>query len=183
MTARDDIISALGLVRSGTCGYTRETFRSPVEIAAAALPAALGGPRPAGTALTFLVAPDAPVVLHRLRVDQMYHHHAGDDLELLLLYPEGRSPDGTDLPDGRGLAPASGEVVLLGGGVTTGARPSCLIPGGTFHAARTRGVHGWALLGTTAWPGAIPGDAEMGDAAALAETYPAMAAEIVRLAG
>jgi predicted cupin superfamily sugar epimerase len=166
MTARDAIISALGLTLSGTCGYTREIFRSPVEIAAAALPAGLGGPRPAGTALTFLVAPDAPVVLHRLRVDQMYQHHAGDDLELLLLYPDGR-----------------GEVVLLGGGVTTGARPSCLIPGGTFHCARTRGVHGFALLGTTAWPGAIPGDAEMGDAAALAERYPAMAGEIARLAG
>ena len=146
MTARDDIISALGLIRSGTCGYTREIFRSPVEIAAEAQPAGLGGPRPAGTALTFLVAPDAPVVLHRLRVDQMYQHHAGDDLELLLLYPDGH------YPDGRGLPPGSGEVVLLGSGVTTGARPSCLIPGGTFHAARTRGVHGYALLGTTAWP-------------------------------
>jgi predicted cupin superfamily sugar epimerase len=172
MTARDDIISALGLVRSGTCGYTREIFRSPVVIAAEALPAALGGPRPAGTALTFLVAPDAPVVLHRLRVDQMYQHHAGDDLELLLLYP-----------DGSGYPAGSGEVVLLGGGVTTGARPSCLIPGGTFHAARTRGVDGYALLGTTAWPGAIPGDAEMGDAAALAKACPAMAGEIARLAG
>jgi len=182
MTARDDIISALGLIRSGTCGYTREIFRSTVEIAAAALPAGLGGPRPVGTALTFLVAPDAPVVLHRLAVDQMYQHHAGDDLELLLLYPEGRSPDGCS-PDAGGVAPASGAVVLLGSGVTTGARPSCLIPGGTFHAARTRGVHGYALLGTTAWPGAIPGDAEMGDAAALAEVYPAMAGEIARLAG
>ena len=182
MTARDDIISVLGLVRSGTCGYTRETFRSPLEIPASALPPGLGGPRPAGTSLTFLVAPDAPVVLHRLRVDQMYHHHAGDDLELLLLYPEDRSPDGRS-PDAGGVAPASGAVVLLGGGVTTGARPSCLIPGGTFHAARTRGVHGYALLGTTAWPGAIPGDAEMGDPAALAERYPALAAEIARLAG
>lgn len=172
MTARDAIISSLGLVRSGTCGYTREIFRSTVEIAAAALPAGLGGPRPAGTALTFLVAPNAPVVLHRLAVDQMYQHHAGDDLELLLLYP-----------DGSGLPAGSGAVVLLGSGVTTGARPSCLIPGGTYHAARTRGVHGYALLGTTAWPGAIPGDAEMGDAAALAEAFPAMAAEIARLAG
>jgi predicted cupin superfamily sugar epimerase len=172
MTARDDIISALGLTRSGTCGYTREIFRSPLEIAAAALPPGLGGPRPAGTALTFLVAPDAPVMLHRLRVDQMYQHHAGDDLELLLLYP-----------DGNGRPSGSGTVVLLGGGVITGARPSCLIPGGTFHAARSRGVHGYALLGTTAWPGAIPGDAEMGDAAALADEYPAMAGEIARLAG
>lgn len=172
MTARDDIISALGLTRSGTCGYTREIFRSSVEIAAEALPAGLGGPRPAGTALTFLVAPDAPVILHRLRVDQMYQHHAGDDLELLLLYPADS-----------GRPAGSGEVVLLGGGVTTGARPSCLIPGGTFHAARTRGVHGYALLGTTAWPGAIVGDAEMGDAAALAERYPALAGEIARLAG
>ena len=102
MTARDDIISALGLTRSGTCGYTREIFRSPVEIAAEALPAGLGGPRPAGTALTFLVAPDAPVVLHRLRVDQMYQHHAGDDLELLLLYPDGHYPDGRGLPPGSG---------------------------------------------------------------------------------
>jgi predicted cupin superfamily sugar epimerase len=166
MTARDAIISALGLVRSGTCGYTRETFRSPLEIAASALPPCLGGPRPAGTALTFLVAPDAPVVLHRLKIDQMYQFHAGDDLELLLLYPDG-----------------SGAVELVGGGVTTGARPSVLIPGGTFHAARTRGVHGYALLGTTAWPGAIPGDADMGDAAALAAKYPAMAGEIARLAG
>jgi len=172
MTARDAIVSALGLTRSGTCGYTREIFRSAVAIPAEALPAGLGGPRPAGTALTFLVAPDAPVLLHRLKVDQMYQFHTGDDLELLLLYPG----------DG-GHPRRPGEVVLLGGGVTTGARPSCLIPGGTFHCARTRGVHGYALLGTTAWPGTIPGDAEMGDAAALAAQYPGLAGEIARLAG
>lgn len=166
MTARDAVISALGLTRSGTCGFTREIFRSPVEIPASALPAALGGPRPAGTALTFLVAPEAPVVLHRLRVDQMYQFHAGDNLELLLLYPDG-----------------SGAVVRLGADVAAGARPSCLIPGGTFHAARTTGPHGYALLGTTAWPGVIPGDAETGDAAALSERYPALAGEIARLAG
>jgi hypothetical protein len=172
MTARDAIISTLGLARSGTCGYTREIFRSSVEVPASALPPALGGPRPAGTALTFLVAPDAPVVLHRLRVDQMYQFHAGDDLELLLLYPQAGNATG-----------GTGEVVLLGGGVTTGERPSCLIPGGTFHAARTRGPNGYALLGTTAWPGVIPGDAEMGDAAALAAAYPEMAEAIARLAG
>ena len=162
----DEIIAALGLVASATCGWTAASFRSAETVPADGLPARFDGPRPLGSALLFLVAPELPTRLHRLRSDQMYHHYRGDDLEVLLLHPDGR-----------------GEVVVLGGDPAAGGLMQLLIPGGTYHMSRSRGPHGYALLATTAWPAPVDGDADFGDPAALAEAYPAMRAAIADFCG
>ena len=52
------------------------------------------------------------------------------------------------------------------------------IPGDTFHTARVIGRCRWFLCGSTEWPGVIPADVELGDAAVLAEKHPAVAREI-----
>ena len=45
--------------------------------------------RPMGSALYFMVTPTAPVRLHRIRNDQLYHYYLGDPLEVLLLNGDG----------------------------------------------------------------------------------------------
>lgn len=114
-----DIMQQLDLKPHSTCGYTNEVYRSAVEVPQTDLPAGFDGPRPLGGFLYFLVTTERRVHLHRIRPDQMYHHYTGDPLEVLLLYPNGKS-----------------EVRTLGTDLATGMRPQLLIPGGTFHTAR-----------------------------------------------
>ena len=156
------IIEALDLAPNHTCGYVRVTYSSELSLAAGALPAPFEAPRPVGTALYFLVAPDAPVQLHRIRNDQLYHYYAGDPLELLMLHADGTS-----------------EQHIIGPDVLGGQVPQLLIPGGTFHTARLVGEGDWFLGGSTEWPGVVPEDVELGDADELASAHPDVA-ELVR---
>ena len=55
-----------------TCGFVRVTFISNQRIAPGGLPAPFLDGRPAGSALYFMITPDAPVRLHRIRDDQLY---------------------------------------------------------------------------------------------------------------
>src|SRR5215208_1131638 len=100
----NEVKAMLGLEPHPTCGFVAETYRSPLRIPAGALPEAYGGDRPYGSALYFLVAPDAQIVMHRIRSDQLYHHYMGDPLEVLMLYPDGT---GAVTTVGSDLAPAT----------------------------------------------------------------------------
>ena len=151
----------LGLEPHPTCGFVAETYRSPSRIPAGALADAYGGDRPFGSALYFLVTPDAQIVLHRIRSDQQYHHYLGDPLEVLLLYQDG-----------------GGEIVTVGSDLRSGQRPQLFIPGGTFHVSRLVSGAGYALLASTEWPGVEPPDVEHGDAEALMEAFPRFRDEI-----
>jgi hypothetical protein len=178
----DAIRKLLGLKPHATCGYVSETFRSSLFVPAAQLPPAFMGSRAMGSVLYLMVTQDAPVQLHRIRSDQMYHHYLGDPLEVLLLYPKG-----------------DGEVFVVGQDLEQGMRPQLLIPGGTFHASRllrpvldspdlgnarlgNAGL-GYALLGSTEWPGADHSDIELGIPEKLMELYPHMRHPIADFTG
>jgi predicted cupin superfamily sugar epimerase len=161
-----EIKAMLGLERHETCGFVAETYRSPLRIPTWALPEAYESGRPYASALYFLVTPDAQIVMHRIRSDQLYHHYLGDPLEVLLLYPDG-----------------SGSVATVGPDLGSGMRPQLLIPGGTFHTSRLAPGASYALLASTEWPGVEPPDVEQGDIDALAEAYPAFREEIYAFAG
>jgi uncharacterized protein len=94
-----------------------------VKIGANALPEAYGGHRPCGSTLYFLVTPEAQIVMHRIRSDQLYHHYLGDSLEVLLLYPDG-----------------NGEVVSVRSDLEAGERPQLFLPGAFPHLAPGTGV-------------------------------------------
>ena len=162
----EEIRELLGLQPHPTCGFVEETYRSRGRIPAESLPPEYAGSRPYGSALYFLVTPDAHIELHRIRSDQQYHHYLGDPLEVLLLFPDG-----------------SGAVSQIGSDLRAGMRPMLFIPGGTFHMARLLPGGRWSLLSSTEWPGVEPPDVEHGDPAALIAAYPAMASEIRRFAG
>ncbi|NYF10571.1 hypothetical protein HDC94_001727 [Leifsonia sp. AK011] len=154
------IIEALDLAPAQTCGYVRVSYANDVRLAEGVLPEPFQSARPLGTALYFLVAPEAPVKLHRIRNDQLYHYYSGDPLELLLLMADGTSQRHTIGPD-----------------ILAGHEVQLLIPGGTFHTARVAGD--WFLGGSTEWPGVVPEDVELGDADALAQRHPDVA-ELIR---
>jgi predicted cupin superfamily sugar epimerase len=109
-----------------------------------------------------MVTPQAPVKLHRIKNDQLYHHYLGDPLEVLMLHA-----DGTHTLAKFGSNLRAGETVQL------------FIPGNTFHTARIAGSRNWFLGASTEWPGVVPSeDVELGDVEALAAKYPDVAAEI-----
>jgi uncharacterized protein len=156
-----EIIRLLDLRPHPTCGFTNETYRSTVQIPAADLPAGYDGPRTLGGFLYFMVTDQARIRLHRIRSDQMYHHYSGDPLEVLLLYPNGKS-----------------EVRVVGNDLTAGMRPQLLVPGGTFHAGRVRPGGSYSLLGTSVWLRAEPYDVEMGNIEKLSAEFPQAQEEI-----
>jgi hypothetical protein len=155
----EEIRQVLDLEANATCGFVRVSFVADREIAAGGMAPPFAARRPAGSALYFLVTPEAPVKLHRIQNDQLYHYYLGDPLEVLLL--KGR-----------------GERVIVGPDLRAGHGLQLLIPGGTFHTARVIGARQWFLGASTEWPGVIPADVEMGDVPRLATQYPDVAAEI-----
>ncbi len=158
----DDIKSLLKLTPHPTCGFVAETYRSAGRIPQRDLPQGFDGPRALGSVLYFMVTPAAHIAMHRILSDQMYHHYAGDPLEVLLLYPDG-----------------TGEVRVMGGDLAAGMRPQLVVPARTFHMSRLEPALGYALLGTTEWPGVeAPDDVETGEREALIAAYPSIAATI-----
>jgi predicted cupin superfamily sugar epimerase len=161
----DEIIRLLELEPNATCGFVRVTFLSRKTIAAGGLPAPFSDGRPLGSALYFLVTPGAPVRLHRIRNDQLYHYYLGDPLEVFLLHSDGSS-----------------ERVIVGPDLRNGERVQLLIPGNTFHTARLVGQQRWFLGASTEWPGVIPTDVEIGNLDELANQYPAVASDLRAIA-
>jgi predicted cupin superfamily sugar epimerase len=158
----DEIRELLKLEPNQTCGFVRVTYISKLSIAPGGLPAPFADGRPAGSALYFLMTPQAPVKLHRIRNDQLYHYYLGDPIEVLMLHADGTHTFATVGPDLR-----AGQTVQL------------FIPGNTFHTAQIRGARQWFLGGSTEWPGVVPEkDVELGNAEALAASHPDVAAEI-----
>jgi len=69
--------------------------------------------------LYLMVTPGAPVRLHRIRNDQLYHYYLGDPIVVLMLRVDGTT-----------------ERVVVGPDVGGGQLVQLLIPGNTFHTAR-----------------------------------------------
>ncbi|GAB1489469.1 cupin domain-containing protein [Opitutaceae bacterium] len=145
-------------------GWFRRTSESGLVIPSSALPSAHGGPRRAYSVIHALFTPDGFSALHRLISDEIWCFHAGDPLESLRLYPDGRG-EWVQL----GLAPAAGLRVqdVVGANVWQGTR---LVVGGR-----------WALVSCTVVPEFVWADFELAERAALAAAYPAFVEGIVGL--
>src|SRR5918993_6087031 len=160
-----EICSLLNLEPNATCGSVRVSFVSQQLIAPGGLPDPFAGGRPLGSALYFMVTPTAPVRLHRIRNEQLYHYYLGDPLEVFLLHADGTV-----------------EQVIVGPDLRNGHRVQLLIPGNTFHTARLIGPRRWFLGASTEWPGVVPADVEIGNLDELAGKYPSVAADLRAIA-
>jgi len=116
-------------------------------------------------AAVFRRTPTAPVRLHRIRNDQLYHYYLGDPLEVLLLRSDGTT-----------------DRVVVGPNLRGGEHLQLFIPGDTFHTARVMGRRRWFLGASTEWPGVVPADVETGNVEELAAKYPSIAADLRAIA-
>ena len=157
----EDVKRLLNLEPNATCGYVRVTFMSKERIAPGGLPAPFQAGRPKGSALYFMLTPEEPVKLHRIRNDQLYHYYLGDPIEVLMMLTDGTTQHHIVGPDLR-----AGHTVQL------------FIPGNTFHTARVIGARKWFLGASTEWPGVEPEDVELGKADELVKKYPSVAEQI-----
>src|SRR5437763_823793 len=161
----DEVRNLLKLEPHATCGFVRVTFMSKERIASGGLPAPFAAGRPLGSALYFMVTPGAPVRLHRIRNDQLYHYYLGDPIEVFLLHGDGTA-----------------ERIVVGPDLRNGERVQLMIPGNTFHTARLIGRRRWFLGASTEWPGVVPADVETGNLDELAGKYPAVSVDLREIA-
>ncbi|MGC4092231.1 MAG: cupin domain-containing protein [Polyangiaceae bacterium] len=159
MTA-EEVIRTLSLRPHPEGGHYAEVFRAQGELTSAQH----RGPRRASTAIYFLLASHEFSAFHRVRSDELWHHYAGDALELTLLDEQGA------------------QTLRLGSDLSHGERPLGVVPAGVWQAARPApGSHGYALCGCTVAPGFEFEDFEMPSRAALLALLPAHRERIVSL--
>lgn len=155
MISVEAIIEELGLEpleREG--GYFRQTWRSAQRSPDPDLAAS----RPAGTAIYFLVTADQFSALHRLAGDEIWFHHFGDPLEMLMLHPDGR-----------------GETVSIGPDLTASEHPQHICPAHVWQGTRIapgQARCGYALGSCAMAPGFDWNDFELGNRETLTTQYP-----------
>jgi uncharacterized protein len=118
------LIAALRLRAHPEGGWFSETWRAP----------AIGGARPASSAILYLLAAGERSHWHRVDADEVWQFAAGDPLEL------------------RVWADRDAEVAVhhLGTDVVGGESPQIVVPAGAWQAARPLGA--WTLVGCIVAP-------------------------------
>ena len=166
MSKADDIIRLLDLqplAMEG--GFFRETYRSTRRLTPSCLGAPFKQEKAAGTAIYYLLTPETSSALHRLPTDEIFHHYCGGAVEMLQLWPDGRT-----------------SIVLLGSDLPAGQRPQVVVPAGVWQGSRLLPGAEFALMGTTMAPGFDYADFESGVRDYLIGCYPAEEAMIRLLA-
>lgn len=123
-----------------------------------------------GSAILFLITPDAFSALHRIAQDELWHFYSGDPVEHVQI-------------DARGTVRAT----RLGADALAGDVPQLLVPRGTWQGARlaphgegaTRPARGFALLGCSLVPAWDERGFELGERTELCRAFPA-AADMIR---
>ena len=124
MTDARTLIETLQLQPHPEGGWYAETHRDAPD----------GGERGSLTQIYYLLEAGQRSRWHRVTdATEVWHHYAGDPLELSL------SEDGERVTR-----------VTLGGGFDTGERPQAVVPPGVWQSARPLG--GWSLCGCTVAP-------------------------------
>jgi hypothetical protein len=145
-----EIITNLGLEPlPNEGGYYRRTWTGSAETK--------DNPRPIGTAIYFLITPDEFSALHCLKSDEIWHHYAGDPVELVQLNPSNQAV----------------RKDVLGHDMQAGQIPQIVVGAGCWQGARLAVEHqGWALLGCTMTPGWAEGDFTLGKRETLLKMFP-----------
>lgn len=123
-----------------------------------------GSDRRARATILFLLGAGDFSALHRLDVDETWHHEAGDGLELWLFGPA-----------------ESAELRRIGAGDQPDAGHAHRVPAGTWQGARLVVGGRWALVRCVTEPEFDWGGFELADRAALQAAWPRWAAEIEAL--
>ena len=117
--------------------------------------------RAMGTAIYYLLEPGTFSEMHVLASDELFHFYLGDPVEMLQLWPDGRS-----------------EVVILGSDLAAGQHVQLLVPAGVWQGTRLIGDGKVALLGCSVVPGFDFADYISGSYSALSAQWPVEATRI-----
>ena len=161
------VIEHLGLVPlPGEGGLYRQTYLAGDTVQRACLPGRYGSDKPFSTAIYYLLTaePDSFSAMHRLPTDEVYHFYLGDPIEMLMLFPDGRS-----------------ERVVLGQDILGGQKVQHVVPRDVWQGSRLAPGGQFALMGTTMAPGYTEPDYEDGQADKLSAQYPEQAELIGQL--
>lgn len=139
-------------------GYFRRIHTHPATVP--------GTERPLSSSIYYLLTPDTFSALHRLDMQETYHFHGGDAVEMLLLHPDG-----------------TGEKRLLGAVPACGEAPFTVVPAGVWQGSRLApsGSAGYALFSLCCCPGFVWEGFELGPRAALTAQWPAFTGDIAAL--
>ena len=107
-------------------GFFRRTYTAAETVDLAR------GKRAVGTAIYYLLEPGTFSEMHVLDSDEMFHFYLGDAVEMLQLFPDGRSA-----------------VVVLGQDLAVGQQVQVVVPAGVWQGTRLVGGGKVALLGCT----------------------------------
>jgi predicted cupin superfamily sugar epimerase len=161
------LIQHLGLEPlPGEGGLFVEIYKASESIPPTALPERYPSPRAFSTAILYLLTdePESFSAMHRLLTDEIYHFYLGDPVEMLLLFPDGRS-----------------QTAILGPDVLTGQQVQFVVPQGVWQGSHLQPGGSYALIGTTMAPGYENEDFMLGQCENLVNEYPEAAGLIRQL--
>jgi uncharacterized protein len=136
-------------------GFYRRTYTSTGTVES------LRGVRAGSTAIYYLLEAGTFSEMHVLESDEIFHFYLGDPVEMLQLYPDGRSA-----------------VVSLGPDLVAGQQVQVVVPAGVWQGTRLIGDGKVALLGCTVTPGFDFADYRNAQYAELVAAWPEQAERI-----
>ena len=147
-------------------GYFAVSYRSPDTLTCGELAERYSSDRPVGGAIYLVETREQFSAMHRLKTDELYFHHYGDPLEILLLGNEG-----------------AGEIRLLGSDLTAGQMPQIVAPAGQWQGSRPLpgGEFGFTLASTAMAPAYMDDDVEFAERDELMAAYPGFGSMIEAL--
>jgi predicted cupin superfamily sugar epimerase len=116
-------------------GYYRQTYRADLVLARESLPPQFTGPRPAATAIYFLLDGENFSAFHRLRSDELWHFYLGAALIVHVIAADGQYSQ-----------------IQLGNDPTAGDVLQALVKAGCWFASQIRDGKLFALAGCTVSP-------------------------------
>ena len=119
------------------------------------------GKRSAGTAIYYLLEEGTFSEMHKLPSDEIFHFYLGDPVEMLQLWPGGRT-----------------KTVVLGPDLAAGQHVQLTVPADVWQGTRLIGEGQVALMGCSVYPGFDFKDYTRGSYADLASKWPDQAERI-----
>jgi uncharacterized protein len=157
-------INKLQLTRHIEGGSYYRTYCSGVLIDQKQLPPGFHGPRPASTAIYFLLQKDQFSAIHRIASDELWHFYYGDPL---LVYEIDEAGNLTEH--------------LLGNNPENNECFQCTVKAGSWFGSKIKKGGGYSLVGCTVSPGFDFDEFELGEREALLQLYPQHAGIITAL--
>ncbi|NMB54485.1 MAG: cupin domain-containing protein [Leptolinea sp.] len=145
-------------------GQFKQTYKARERLPENVLPAGCVGSHPMGTAILYFYTadPDSFSAVHRLPLDETYHFYFGDPVEMLLLYPDGKTAR-----------------IILGHDVLNGQMVQFTVPRGVWQSSHLLPGGEYALAGTTMSPGYEDSDYEGGEREEMIRLY-SQEADLIR---